>query len=101
LVRGDVLDLVRQRHRHAPHHRRHREREIEESFVCAAGPVGGNVNKPATAVQFGFDVRCSPWLPDEVRSCLEKLAGPRLAQEMGVDVALRSQRAGRQIVSRA
>ena len=57
------------------------EREVEESFVRAAGPGGQNVNKVATAVQLRFDVRSSPSLPDDVRARLEKLAGRRLTQE--------------------
>jgi len=56
------------------------EREVEESFVRAAGPGGQNVNKVATAVQLRFDVRRSPSLPDDMRSRLEKLAGRRLTQ---------------------
>ena len=40
------------------------EREVEESFVRAAGPGGQNVNKVATAVQLRFDMRRSPSLPD-------------------------------------
>lgn len=57
------------------------EREIEESFVRAAGPGGQNVNKLASAVQLRFDVRRSPSLSEEVRARLEKLAGRRLTQE--------------------
>ena len=57
------------------------EREIEESFVRAAGPGGQNVNKLATAVQLRFDVRHSPSLPEDVRVRLERLAGRRLTQE--------------------
>ena len=57
------------------------EREVEESFVRAAGPGGQNVNKVATAVQLRFDVRRSPSLPDDVRARLVKLAGRRLTQE--------------------
>ena len=57
------------------------EREVEESFVRAAGPGGQNVNKVATAVQLRFDVRRSPSLPDAVRARLEKLAGRRLTQD--------------------
>ena len=57
------------------------EREVEESFVRAAGPGGQNVNKVATAVQVRFDVRRSPSLPAAVRARLEKLAGRRLTQE--------------------
>ena len=57
------------------------EREVEESFVRAAGPGGQNVNKFATAVQLRFDVRRSPSLPDAVRARLEKLAGRRLTQD--------------------
>lgn len=57
------------------------EREIEESFVRAAGPGGQNVNKLSTAVQLRFDVRRSPSLPDDVRARVERLAGRRLTQE--------------------
>jgi ribosome-associated protein len=57
------------------------EREVEESFVRAAGPGGQNVDKVATAVQLRFDIRRSPSLPDDVRARLEKLAGRRLTQE--------------------
>ena len=57
------------------------ERELEESFVRAAGPGGQNVNKVATAVQLRFDVRRSPSLPEEVRARLERLAGRRFTQD--------------------
>ena len=33
------------------------ERDVEESFVRAAGPGGQYVNKVATAVQLRFDIR--------------------------------------------
>ena len=54
------------------------EREIEESFIRASGPGGQNVNKLATAVQLRFDVRRSPWLPNDVSVRLQRLAGSRL-----------------------
>lgn len=57
------------------------EREIEESFVRAAGPGGQNVNKLATAVQLRFDVRGSPTLPEDVRGRVARLAGRRLTQD--------------------
>jgi ribosome-associated protein len=57
------------------------EREVEESFVRAAGTGGQNVNKVATAVQLRFDIRRSPSLPEDVRARLEKLAGRKLTQE--------------------
>ena len=57
------------------------EREVEESFVRAAGPGGQNVNKVATAVQLRFDTRRSPSLPEDVRARLVKLAGRKLTQE--------------------
>ena len=57
------------------------DREVEESFVRAAGPGGQTVNKVATAVQLRFDVRRSPSLPEDVRARLVKLAGRKLTQE--------------------
>ena len=54
------------------------QREIEETFVRAAGPGGQHVNKTSSAVQLRFDARHSPSLPDDVRARLEKLAGRRL-----------------------
>jgi ribosome-associated protein len=59
------------------------EREIEESFVRAPGPGGQNVNKVASAVQLRFDARHSPWLPEDVRARLIRLAGKR-ANRKGV-----------------
>jgi ribosome-associated protein len=69
------------------------EREVEESFVRAAGPGGQNVNKAATAVQLRFDMRRSPSLPDDVRARLEKLAGRRLTQKGVLIITARRHRA--------
>jgi ribosome-associated protein len=57
------------------------EREVEESFVHAAGPGGQNVNKVATAVQLRFDAAHSPSLPEDVRARLVGLAGRRLTKD--------------------
>jgi ribosome-associated protein len=69
------------------------KREVEESFVRAAGPGGQDVNKIATAVQLRFDIRRSPSLPDDVRARLEKLAGRRLTQEGVLIITARRYRA--------
>jgi ribosome-associated protein len=67
-------------------------REIEESFVRAAGPGGQHVNKTSTAVQLRFDVRRSPSLPDDVRVRLERLAGRRLTNDGVLVIVAQGQR---------
>ena len=55
--------------------------EIVEKATRASGPGGQHVNKTSTAIELRFDVRNSPYLPDDVKERLEKLAGSRLTQD--------------------
>ena len=57
------------------------ENELSISFVRSSGPGGQNVNKVATAAQLRFDVRNSPYLAEEVKERLARLAGSRMTQE--------------------
>ena len=68
------------------------ESEIEESFVCASGPGGQNVNKVSSAVQLRFDARRSPSLPNDVAIRLMKLAGGRLTQDGVIVIVAQGQR---------
>lgn len=65
------------------------ERDVQESFVRAAGPGGQHVNKTSSAVQLRYDTRA---LPDEVRERLLALAGSRATQEGEVVIVAREHR---------
>lgn len=57
------------------------DEEIQWAFIRAGGPGGQNVNKAATVAQLRFDVRNSPWLAEDVKERLVKLAGTKVTAE--------------------
>lgn len=57
------------------------EDELVWKATRASGPGGQHVNKTSTAIELRFDVRNSPYLPDDVKARLETLAGSRLTQD--------------------
>jgi len=52
--------------------------EIGIEYVLASGPGGQNVNKTATAARLRFNILTSPYLPEDVRQRLVRLAGRRV-----------------------
>jgi ribosome-associated protein len=55
--------------------------ELTIHFIRASGPGGQNVNKVATGVQLRFDVCASPFLSQDVKVRLAKLAGNKMTLE--------------------
>ena len=56
-------------------------RELEESFIRAAGPGGQNVNKVSTAVQLRFNIRNSPSLTDRIKTNTIRIGGSRVSKD--------------------
>jgi ribosome-associated protein len=52
--------------------------ELTIHFIRASGPGGQNVNKVATGVQLRFNVFTSPFLTQDVKARLAKLAGNKM-----------------------
>jgi len=71
------------------------ESEIRETFVCASGPGGQNVNKVSSAVQLHFDMPHSS-LPQDVQERLLKLAANRISADGVLTIDARRFRAQEQ-----
>src|SRR5260370_33047625 len=56
------------------------ENDTENSFVCASGSGGQNVNKPSTAAQLRFDTRRIT-LAADAAARLTRLAGQRMTKD--------------------
>jgi ribosome-associated protein len=57
------------------------KQELQWEFIRSSGPGGQNVNKVSTAVQLRFDVKHSPFVPDDVKKRLIRMAGRRMTRE--------------------
>jgi len=68
------------------------DRELEESFVRAAGPGGQNVNKVSSAVQLRFRLQENTSLSPAAKQRLCALAGHRLTDEGAILITARTSR---------
>ena len=57
------------------------EHELEEKFVTAGGPGGQNVNKVASAVQIGWNVKKSHAFDDEQKWMIRRALANRINDE--------------------
>lgn len=55
--------------------------ELSFQFIHASGPGGQNVNKVATAAVLHFDVKNSPYLSEDIKIRLVKLAGKKVSRD--------------------
>lgn len=67
-------------------------RDLEISFVRAAGPGGQNVNKVATAAQLRFNLAGTACLDPDTKARLAVLAGQRLNADGWILIVARTQR---------
>lgn len=67
-------------------------RDLEISFVRAAGPGGQNVNKVATAAQLRFNLAGTACLDAGTKARLAALAGQRLNADGWILIVARTQR---------
>ena len=75
--------------------------EITESFMCASGPGGQNVNKVSSAVEMRFEAERSPALTGPVKARLKRIAGRRWTKDGAIILQCdesRSQLRNREIV---